>query len=83
MPKPDQIKKGRRNAQKLIQSDTFEQALLKIDEDESAFESAKQKPKQWFKDQGVEFPGDPTVRVEEGSYRIGCCWGDWCIWFEW
>lgn len=83
MPKPDQVKKGRRNAQKVLQDDNFEEALLELDKEGDEFEKAKKNPKQWLKDQGVNLPGNPTVKIEDGSIRIGLCWGDLCLWIEW
>lgn len=83
MPKPEQVKKGRQNAQKLLQNDSLEEALLELDQEGEELEKAKENPKQWLKDRGVELPGNPTVKLEEGSIRLGFCWEDWCIWFEW
>lgn len=84
MAKPDNIKKGRRNAQQLLQNDKFEEALLKLEEGGEESEKAKKNPRQWLKDQGVQVPGNPdTVEIEEGSWTIKLCWSEWCVSFTW
>lgn len=84
MANPNKVKNGRRNAQKLLQSDDFEKALLKINQGDEEFEKAKKNPRQWLKDQGVSLPGNPDkVEIKEGSFWVKFCWGDFCIMFEW
>lgn len=84
MPKPEKVKNGRRNAQALLQSDKFEDAMLALDQEGEEFEKAKKNPKQWLKDQGVQLPGNPdTVEIDDGSIIIKVCWSDWCVWFQW
>ena len=84
MAQPDKVKNGRRNARKLLQNDKFEEALVELDKRDEAFKKAKDNPKQWFKDQGVDLPGNPdTVEVDEGSLYVKFCWSGWCITFDW
>lgn len=80
MAKPDQIKKGRRNSQQLLQSDKFEEALLELNKGGEEFKKAKKNPREWLKDQGVQLPGNPdTVEIKEGSWTIKFCWEEWCL----
>ena len=84
MPNEDRVRKARKNAQKLLNKGEVEDALVKLDKRDEDFEKAKKNPKQWFKDQGVKLPGDPSVEVTEGSLYIKICWfEDWCIVFDW
>lgn len=84
MPQPDKVKKGRRNAQQLLQSNKFEEALLELDQEGEEFEKAKKNPKQWLKDRGVQLPGNPdTVEIKEGSCFVRVCWNNWCITVSW
>lgn len=84
MSNADRVKKAKKNAEKLLRKGEVEDALVELDKREDAFEEAKKNPKQWFEDQGINLPGDPSVEVKEGSLYIKFCWfDDWCIIFDW
>lgn len=51
----DQLKKARRNAAKVLQKNEFEEIFIELDENDDAVEEAKNDPKQWFSEHGVEF----------------------------
>ena len=82
MPRED-IRRGVQNARGLLNSPRLQQVLEDLDENPDELEEAKRDPQGYLRRKGVEIPGNPTrVVIEEGSIRIGICWEDWCIWFE-
>lgn len=83
MARRDDVERGQRNAARLINDPRFKDLMIELADNPALLQEAKANPKDFFRNRNVELPGNPTrVVIEEGSIRIGLCWGDWCIWFE-
>lgn len=63
----EQVRETRSHAEKLFNEDTFEEALVDLDEDEEERKKAQEHPKQYLRDKGVQIPGNPEVEVRSDN----------------